>query len=189
MDFKCLILLLNAHSNLLNEFSIFLFSDSTRYDTQTFSQCADNDVGPKWKETENPSTHFIEYNKSNLSQDTFHNAHHENGGSTTRPISPFVIVKRKKASNDKLEVTKVHTKDATNVENMAAATKDAPRSLNTPHEQFCSIINQKLLEGDLSVMNGQLEHDNIVNHTTKAHVQRDMNVTPKGMGMDLFYHT
>ena len=92
-------------------------------------------------------------------------------------------------SNDKLEVTKVHTKDATNVENMAAATKDAPRSLNTPHEQFCSIINQKLLEGDLSVMNGQLEHDNIVNHTTKAHVQRDMNVTPKGMGKNLFYHT
>ena len=72
---------------------------------------------------------------------------------------------------------------------MAAATKDAPRSLKTPHEQFCSIINQKLLEGDLSVMNGQLEHDNIVNHTTKAHVQRDMNVTPKGMGMDLFYYT
>ena len=72
---------------------------------------------------------------------------------------------------------------------MPAATKDAPNGLKTPHEQFCSIINQKLLEGDLSVMNGQLENDNIVNHTINAHIQRHMNVTPKGMGMDPFYYT
>ena len=72
---------------------------------------------------------------------------------------------------------------------MPAATKDAPLILKTPHEQFCSIINQKLLEGDLSVMNGQLEQDNIVNHTNKAHVKRDTNATTKGrcMGILLLY--
>ena len=68
---------------------------------------------------------------------------------------------------------------------MPAATKDAPNGLKTPHEQFCSIINQKLLEGDLSVMNGQLEQDNIVNHTSKAHVKRDTNATTKGRCMDI----
>ena len=68
---------------------------------------------------------------------------------------------------------------------MPAATKDAPNGLKTPHEQFCSIINQKLLEGDLSVMNGQLEQDNIVNHTNKAHVKRDTNATTKGRCMDI----
>ena len=68
---------------------------------------------------------------------------------------------------------------------MPAATKDAPLILKTPHEQFCSIINQKLLEGDLSVMNGQLEQDNIVNHTSKAHVKRDTNATTKGRCMDI----
>ena len=38
-------------------------------------------------------------------------------------------------------------------------------------------------------MNGQLEHDNIVNHTNKAHVKRDMNATTKGtfMGIVLFH--
>ena len=39
------------------------------------------------------------------------------------------------------------------------------------------------------MMNGQLEHDNIVNHTNKAHVKRDMNATTKGrfMGIVLFH--